>query len=185
MAPERAVGGAASDPKRDARFRVLFDREFDYVWVTLQRLGVSDRDLEDVAQDVFVVVHHHLAEYDPRRPIRPWLFGFAFGCASNWRNLASHRVEVLDARSETRATALGADEMLARAQDVDLVLRALETVEIEKRAVFILNEFDECPMKEIAESLGIPVQTGYSRLHAAREEFSAAVRRLRAQRGET
>jgi RNA polymerase sigma-70 factor (ECF subfamily) len=185
MAPERAVERGASSRKREARFRALFDQEFDYVWVTLERLGVYDRDLEDVAQDVFVHVHRRLDEYNPRRPIRPWLFVFSLRCASDWRKSASHRVEVLGARSETRTTALAADEELARAQDVDLVLRALESVEIEKRAVFILNEFDECPMKEIAESLGIPVQTGYSRLHAARDEFTTAVRRLRAQRGGT
>src|SRR5260370_25568530 len=110
MAPERAVERSVTNPKREARFRALFDREFDYVWVSLERLGVHDRDLEDIAQDVFVLVHHQLDEYDPRRPIRPWLFGFALRCASNWRNLASHRAEVLGTRSETRCTAPTAAE---------------------------------------------------------------------------
>ncbi len=59
-----------------------------------------------------------------------------------------------------------------------MVLRALESIEIERRAVFILFEFDECPMKQITETLRIPLFTGYSRLRLARAEFTAAVRRL-------
>jgi RNA polymerase sigma-70 factor (ECF subfamily) len=174
---------ARTDDERRAHLRAIFDREFDYVWASLRRLGVHPRDLEDVAQEVFVAVYRRLDDYDPARPLRPWLFAFALRCASDWRRLARHRVEVLGSRSELAAQAPGADEALCRAQDVDLALRALECVEIERRAVFILFEFDGCPMKEIVELLGIPLFTGYSRLRVAREEFEAAAIRLLAQRG--
>jgi RNA polymerase sigma-70 factor (ECF subfamily) len=36
-------------------------------------------------------------------------------------------------------------------------------------------------MVDIAEAVGCPLQTAYSRLHAARREVEAAVRRLRAK----
>jgi len=97
--------------------------------------------------------------------------------------LARHRVEVLGLQVDGVAAAARADDALERSQDRDLVLRALERVEIERRAVFILHELDECPMKEIAASLGIPLFTGYSRLRVARDEFAAAVRELSAPRG--
>src|SRR5438128_12143498 len=57
-------------------FAELFEREFEYVWFTLRRFGVSTRDLEDVTHDVFIQVYKHLDRYDPQRPLRPWLFAF-------------------------------------------------------------------------------------------------------------
>ena len=169
---------ARGDGERRAQLRRIFDGDFDYVWASLRRLGVADRDLEDLSQEVFVQVYRKIDDYDPARPIRPWLFGFTFRCASDWRRRAWRRLEVLGVASEPAATTPGAEETMARAEDVDLALRALECVDIERRAVFILYELDGYPMKEIAESLGIPVFTGYSRLRVAREEFEAAAQRL-------
>jgi RNA polymerase sigma-70 factor (ECF subfamily) len=65
------------------------------------------------------------------------------------------------------------------AEDRKLVLAALDAIEMDRRAVFVLYEIDEVPMEEVARSLGIPVNTGYSRLRLARAEFAAAVKRLR------
>ena len=164
-----------------ACLRAVFERVRPRL-VILAPSRVHSRDLEDLAQDVFV---HAVPpdDYDPSRPIRPWLFAFAFRCASDWRRLARHRVEVLGATVEALAGTPGGDEALERAEDVELVLRALEAVDVDRRAVFILFELDGCPMKEIAGSLGIPLFTAYSRLRVAREEFTVAVRRLQAQRG--
>jgi RNA polymerase sigma-70 factor (ECF subfamily) len=77
----------------------------------------------------------------------------------------------------------GPEEQLQRAEDLDVVYRALQLVPMDRRAVFILYEFDGCPMKEIAASLQVPLFTAYSRLRVAREEFSTAVRGLVSQRG--
>jgi RNA polymerase sigma-70 factor (ECF subfamily) len=172
-----------ADEDRRARFRVIFEQELDYVWITLRRLGVHARDLEDLAQEVFVSVYRRLDDYDTSRPLRPWLFAFAFRCASDWRRLARHRVEVSDDPDRTAASTRSADDAMVHAEDLELALEALQHVEIERRAVLVLHEFDECPMKEIVRLLAIPLFTGYSRLRVGREEFTAAVRRLRAQRG--
>jgi RNA polymerase sigma-70 factor (ECF subfamily) len=174
----------ALDAHRRERFRAMYEREFDYVWASLRRLGVHPSDLEDVAQDLFVRVHRHLDEYDAERPIRPWLFAFAVRCASDWRRLARHRRETPSGEGEASSTAPPADELLERARDRELVLRALDGIDIDRRAVFILHELDGCRMKVIVEALGIPLFTGYSRLRVAREEFTAAIRRLRPSPGE-
>ena len=64
------------------------------------------------------------------------------------------------------------------AQTRELVLAALERVPLERRAVFIMHEIDEIPMGDVAQSLSIPLFTGYSRLRRARVEFETAVRAL-------
>jgi RNA polymerase sigma-70 factor (ECF subfamily) len=174
---------ARDDSLRQERFRALFDREFDYVWQSLRRLGVHARDVEDLAQEVFVKVHHRFDNFDPARPVRPWLFAFAYRCASDWRRLARHRVEAGGDPDRSAAPAVPADEALARAQDLDLLYAALQGVEVGRRAVLILHEIDECSMKDVSKALGIPLFTAYSRLRVARQEFTSALRRLQAQRG--
>lgn len=52
---------------------------------TLRQLGVSPRDLEDIAHEVFLRVRKHWHEYNPSRPLRPWLLVFAFRQASEYR----------------------------------------------------------------------------------------------------
>lgn len=154
-----------------------------YVWNTLRRLGVSVHDLEDLTHDVFVQVQRHLRDYDPSRPARPWLFGFAFRIASQDRRRARHRHEV-QREAEAVDPAVLPDERLAAGQDRQLVLEALQGIHPDRRAVFVLYEIDGEAMDEIARVLGIPVNTAYSRLRVARTEFAAIVRRLRPKRGE-
>jgi RNA polymerase sigma-70 factor (ECF subfamily) len=158
-------------------FRALFREEFAYVWSTLRRMGVRERDLEDVTHDTFVKVSARLADYDSRRPLRPWLFGFAFRVASDYRRLARHRVEVLG-EAEAEHPAAAPDEEIALHEARALMAQALEAIDLDRRAVFVLHVLDECPIPEVAAALGIPVNTAYSRLRLAREEFSLAVRRL-------
>jgi RNA polymerase sigma-70 factor (ECF subfamily) len=162
-------------------FRSLFDAEFDYVWHVLRRLGVQPSELEDVTHDVFVAVYRHLQDYDPARPLKPWLFGFAFRTASDHRRLGRHRREHLSEASEASDPSPTALERAVTGELAGIALRALESLELDRRAVFILHELDECPMPEVAATLGIPLNTAYSRLRLARADLRAAVRRLRAR----
>ncbi len=42
----------------------VFDSHFGWVSKTLERFGVREAEAPDVTQEVFVVVHAHLASYD-------------------------------------------------------------------------------------------------------------------------
>jgi RNA polymerase sigma-70 factor (ECF subfamily) len=167
--------------KGTIHLRELFVMHAAYVWNTLRRLGVAPSDLEDLTHDVFVHVHRHLGDYDSSRPVRPWLFGFAFRIVSQYRRRAHRRHEspgLHNTRDAIDPAALP-DERLAAEEDRQLVLEALEAIDLDRRAVFVLYEIDGVHMDEIARSLGIPVNTAYSRLRVARSEFAAAAKRLR------
>jgi RNA polymerase sigma-70 factor, ECF subfamily len=166
-------------------FRTVFEEELEYVWNSLRRLGVPPRDIEDVAHDVLLQVYRQLDRYDPGRPIRPWLFGFAFRVASDYRRLARNRLEILDAAAEPRDPLPSALDQLVNAEAMDMAQAVLESIDIAPRAVFILHELDECPIPEVARVLGIPVPTAYSRLRLARKQFSASLERRRRRRGAT
>jgi RNA polymerase sigma-70 factor, ECF subfamily len=161
----------------------IFDEHFDYVWATLRRLGVRDADREDLVHEVFLKVHSRLSDYDPTRPLRPWLFGFAYRVAIDHRRLARHRVEVLGEPADARAATLDADERVAAIERRELLIKALDTLDLDHRAVLVMHDLDETPMPQIAEMLGIPLNTGYSRLRLARQHVAAAATRLDVARG--
>jgi RNA polymerase sigma-70 factor (ECF subfamily) len=165
-------------------FRTIFETESEYVWRSLRRLGVRDADLDDVTHDVFVVVFRQLATYDPSRPLRPWLFGIAAKLAANYRRRA--RPESVPPESFDRMAdrARGADEQIESNQAVALVNETLDALEMDKRAVFVMHEIDGHTVPEISEALDIPLNTAYSRLRLAREEFATALQRVRLRRGE-
>jgi RNA polymerase sigma-70 factor (ECF subfamily) len=161
----------------------IFEEHFDYVWATLRRLGVRDADREDLVHEVFLKVHARLGDYDGTRPLRPWLFGFAYRVAADHRRLARHRVEVLGDAGEVAADNEAAEERIAATEERDLLIAALGTLDLERRAMIVMHDLDEVPVPEIARHLGIPVNTAYSRLRLAREQISSASARLRNSRG--
>ena len=162
-------------------FRAVFDAEHGYVWNTLRRLGVREADLKDQSQEVFMVIHGLLADYDASRPLRPWLFGIAYRIALRYRALARHRREAFGEAPDRADSTPSADEQLEAHQRREIVLEAIESIDLTKRAVFLMSEIDGVAMPEIADALGIPVNTAYSRLRLARQEFAAAVQRVRAK----
>jgi RNA polymerase sigma-70 factor (ECF subfamily) len=142
----------------------------------LRRLGVRSADLEDDVHEVFLVLNRKWREYDPSRPLRPYLFGIAFRVVAarkrrQWREPPHELAELAD-------RALRPDEAIEAADARELVLRALARVPLARRAVLVMHDIDELPMRDIAEALSLPLFTGYSRLRKARREFEAAVKAL-------
>jgi RNA polymerase sigma-70 factor (ECF subfamily) len=154
-----------------------FQSEFDYLCRTLRRLGVRPGDLEDDAQEVFLVLNRKWGDYDPSRPLRPYLFGIAF------RVVAARRRRLLRETPYAVEDLAGTDpreeEAFEEAAKRRLVLAALSRVPLRRRAVLVMHDIDEIPMREIVKTLSVPLFTGYSRLRKARREFEAAVRALR------
>ena len=162
-------------------FRAVYEAHFDYVFHSLRRLGVHGADLEDLAHDVFVAFYRGLDVFEAGRPLKPWLFGIAFRVASDHRRRARHRFEVQASASEARRELADAqplaDEQVANRQDRALVMDALATLDLDRRAVFVMHDLDGHAIPEIARVLSVPLNTCYSRLRLAREQFATAVRR--------
>ena len=158
-----------------------FQPETDYLLRTLRRLGVPRDDVEDLAQEVFLILYQTWEKYDPSRPLRAYLFGIAFRVAA--AHGRKRRREVLRAAMDLGDLGPRPDRELEAKQARALVLSALERVPLPRRAVFIMHDIDRLPMSEIADTLSIYLFTGYSRLRKARKEFAAAVISLRGGSG--
>lgn len=173
-------GGEAPAPT----FTDIYGAQVRWVWRALWRLGVPERDLEDVAHDVFVVVHKKLADYDPRRPLRPWLFGICFRTALDRRRKhATFREEPTAAAAQAAADAVDVDTvdgfaLVHRQQQQALVQAALSTLPLEQRAILVLHELEGVAVADCVHVLEAPLNTLYSRLRLARLAFARAVARL-------
>jgi RNA polymerase sigma-70 factor (ECF subfamily) len=165
--------------------RSLYEAEVDNVVNSLRRLGARSADLEDLTQEVFVRAFQHLSDYDPRRPFRPWLFGITFRviCEARRNNWKLQSVEPKEPEEINQLP--DPDVTPERAAELNegrrVVLRALEGIVPERRAVFVMYELNGHSMSEIAEALGIPLFTAYSRLRVARTQFAKLARRHRSE----
>lgn len=166
-----------------AQFTEMYRRDLPYVWKVLARLGAKPSDREDLAHDIFATAFRRWNHYDQSRPVRPWLFGIAYRVVLDFkRKHQNHREEVtesIEVRDESRT----ADEVVAATQGRAIAIAALSCLELERRAVFILHEIDEQPIPEVAEALGIPLNTAYSRLRLARRDFNIKVAELQVPGG--
>jgi RNA polymerase sigma-70 factor (ECF subfamily) len=160
------------------QFREVFERELSFVYNSLRRLGIRTSDLPDATQEVFATVAGVLPDYDPSRPLRPWLFGIAYRVGMRWLGVAHRRREVPSEIPEAPDSAPTADAAIERNEARDLARLALQKVEPSRRAVLILSHFEGMSVPDIADALQIPVNTAYSRLNRARLEFSEAARKL-------
>ncbi len=159
-------------------FATAYRAHLPWVLQTVRRLGVSPREQEDVAHDVFSTAWRRLDTYSPERPMRPWLFGIAFRLVSNRKALRSGQ-ETLDTELDSRAGgAHRPDEVLEGEVTRNHVLAALEALPIEQRALFVGHDIDQTPINELAQQLEVPLNTAYSRLRLARQKFQTTFNAL-------
>lgn len=176
MKPE-AAPAEEEEPPTSPSFEEVFSAHYDWARHTVRRLGVPERDADDLTHEVMLTVLRVLPDYDPARPIRPWLMGIAFRVVSTHRRSARVRREVIALPAEPADARPDAYESLEAEQRRRMLLDALAEVDESRRPVLVLADIDGFAMPEIALELGIPLNTGYSRLRLAREELRAALRR--------
>lgn len=160
----------------------LYETEFEFVWRSLCSLGVPRASLDDAVQDVFMVVHRRLGDFEQRSSLRTWLFGIVLRVAANHRRKGARRAQEI---SEDDVTLVGSSHDPQRAAEeteaAALVQRILAGISQERRAVFLLIELEEFSAQEVAQALGVGVNTVYSRLRLARRDFDAELKRIRAR----
>ncbi len=179
-APAASAGVRAALPAvpvtTPVTFDAIYEAQFGYVWNVCRRLGVPEKDLEDACHDVFVAVYRHLAEYDPARPLKPWLCGISARVSANHRRKAPNRHEVMGENLPEGSTdGRVLEDERARRQ---LVADALGTLDEDRRVTLVLHEVEGHSVPELSQMLQEPEGTLYSRLRTARLQFAQAVKTM-------
>jgi len=178
--------GAATGPEPptspEARFEAVYQEHCGFVWRSLRRLGLAESELPDGTQEVFFSAFRYWDRFEQRASLRTWLFAIARGVTRDHLRASKRRISesLDDALVDARACPLAEVETREAARLVSALLQKLGEP---KRLVFVLAELEQLPLPEVAETLGINLNTAYSRLRAARHDFEAALARHRAKHG--
>jgi RNA polymerase sigma-70 factor (ECF subfamily) len=169
------------EPQKLERFHGILQQHQPLVERRLRRLGVPDADVDDAVQDVFLVVARRLDDVELARE-RAFVLGTAARVASmRKRTRRRHPEEPTEALDEQPGTSVDPEELNAALVAEDLVRGLLGRLRTESRAVIMLAELEELPLRDVALRLGIPLGTVNSRLRRARAELRGAVVRMRAR----
>ncbi|MEM6989367.1 MAG: sigma-70 family RNA polymerase sigma factor [Myxococcota bacterium] len=172
-------GGATSDRQPQGarpppRLEDVYRAHWTFIWRSAKKMGIPTQRLEDVVQDTFVVAGQRLAEFEGRSSIKTWLYAIAF------RVVQEHHRRI---EREGRGSPGGATqaEPIARVEAAIRLQQLLGELDEDKRVVFVFSELEGMSAAEIAEELGVNVNTVSSRLRLARERLQKALHRHRAQ----
>jgi RNA polymerase sigma-70 factor (ECF subfamily) len=159
----------------------VYCRHLGFVWRSLAGLGIPEDFLEDAAHEVFMIVHRKLDTFDGSSTMTTWLYGIARRVAANHRR--SHVRAARRRIAHEPVASIAPDEGVSRNEARELVARFLDTLDPAAREIFRLRDVEGLRAPEIANLLGLNVNTVYSRSRAARKRFRDYVQRaLRATR---
>jgi RNA polymerase sigma-70 factor, ECF subfamily len=164
-------------------FHRVYEGNLTYIWRAARRLGIDPADTDDIVQEVFLVAHRRLAEFEGRAEIKTWLFKILVRVVRHYfraqKRKPGHRpAESPDALDTLRGTFGTPADAAERAEAVRILDRLLARLDEDKREVFVLAEIEELSVVEIADVLGVNLNTVYSRLRAARQAFERALARF-------
>ena len=169
-------------------FEEVYEANVSYVWRIVARLGVRGAAVEDLTQEVFLVVHRKLHEFEGRSSLRTWIFQIVRRVVRDHRRTCRRKEpHALSGEAPPDLEALpddprsGPHDSAAKAEAVRLLYDLLDKLDDDKREVFVLAELEQMPAPEIAEALALGVNTVYSRLRLAREAFNLALARHHAR----
>ncbi|HEV8135959.1 MAG TPA: sigma-70 family RNA polymerase sigma factor [Pyrinomonadaceae bacterium] len=156
-------------------FRLIFDRYSRPVIGFIYDM-VSDRELaEELTQETFVRAFRAIHRMKPETKLSTWLFGIARNVAreslrartrANMQVTLEHE-SVMDVSDQKPVPV---DRLLSKELN-ELIRRALEALDDDKRLVFTLKVFHQCSYEEIAEITGFSLAKLKTDLHRARAEM--------------
>ncbi|HEX2879809.1 MAG TPA: RNA polymerase sigma factor [Polyangiaceae bacterium] len=170
-------------PQAAPNFEVLYVQYFPFVRRTARRLGVPEGCLEDVCQDVFFALHRRLPDFAGRSSLRTWVFGFTLNVvqvhhrSQRRKNVAFRAVGELLDPDTLFDDSFAADERLSRAEVMRCACQSLAEIPAENRDVFVMASIEGMSAVEISREFQLNVNTVYTRLRSARQQFKRLVRR--------
>jgi RNA polymerase sigma-70 factor (ECF subfamily) len=146
----------------------LYDRYREPVRRFVARATSDAEDVDDLVHATFLAAAKAASRYDGRASCRPWLVGIAARLLRRRRRSLGRLFAILSSLRGIRAATTDPRPRLQARVDVE---RALCRISEAKRIALLLAEVEGLSCAEIAEALGVPIGTVWTRLHAARHEL--------------
>ena len=184
-APQKApIEGKRTNSENLSRlWTSIYCENFDFVKQCAKRwLPAGSSEIDDAAQEVFLVLHKNLASLDHSRSIRPWLYATTFRVASGLRRKKKREV-VGSVANETQSfeeefqsfveeeVESRPDTVASVCEDRALINAALEKLAEKERAILVMYDIEGFTVVEIADALNLNKNTVYGMLRRARGQM--------------
>jgi RNA polymerase sigma-70 factor (ECF subfamily) len=157
-------------------FHAIYKQYLDFVWSSAGHLGAGTDIIDDVVQDVFIVIHSKLATLQRPEALRSWIYGIVRRTVSDYRRSRRTRDAAgANLSAEPKASRPSPLDMAERNAELELLESILAKLDEPKREVFVMVEILEMTVPEVVQSLDIGLNTAYSRLRLARQDFEEAL----------
>jgi RNA polymerase sigma factor (sigma-70 family) len=166
---------AGDEDRLEPAFESFYGEHYAFIWRSARRMliGADEGLIEDVIQDTWITAYRRFDSFAGACRPTTWLFGILRNIVRNHSRGERRRARRISALAESER------ERARERNDAPLLLARtllddfLGTLDADKRAVFVLAELEGQSGREIAEALGVNVNTVHSRLRAARRQFCA------------
>ncbi len=173
--------GSKPRRRRDPAAQWVIDayrEHFRYTWALVGRLGVPPSHVEDVVQEVFLVLHRRRHDFRNESSVKTWLHGIALRVARRHRGRIQ-RGELAPLPPNTHSKSPSVESRVAGRAQLARLDALLDQLPDEQREVFVLAEVAQLRAPEIAEVMGIKLNTVYSRLRLARSRMKTSLEAMR------
>jgi RNA polymerase sigma-70 factor, ECF subfamily len=189
VAPAEKTSPEGKAPS-ELSFEQLYDQWFADVSRWVRALGSGEADRDDLVQEIFLVVHRRLSDFDGQN-VAGWLYQIARRKVRDHRRLlwvkhlfGNSSLPLADAMLTTKQSPL--DELETKHKR-ELLEQLLDKLNEDQRAAFVLFEIEGNSGEEIASLQGVPINTVWARIHKARKKLQDQAERFdkRQSRGRT
>lgn len=177
--PPTASAGEAAEQAR-AGFESLFRQHFPAVRRWVRALGVRATDVDDVAQEVFVIAHRRLDQLRQGSSATGWLFSITRRTCANHRR-GRVREEARRQHADGPTAMPDPEDAVGRREAASILQGFLDGLPDEQRDAFVLYEIEGMKAPEVAEALGVAADSVHSRVRLARDKLARVVARHRAR----
>jgi RNA polymerase sigma-70 factor (ECF subfamily) len=175
---------ALAETKVDDRatFDRVYDEFFGFVYRNARRLGVPASAADDVVQEVFLVLHRRLREYDGRASMQSWVYGILANTVRDYRRSFRRKQSPLVATDRDddwgpTSSRASPEQRAQLGQDVALLMALLDELPETQRELIVLADLEQMSIPEICSCIGGNSNTVYSRLRVARENLKTKLSR--------
>lgn len=152
-------------------FRAIFEENGTFVWRTLRGLGVPESVVDDAVQEVFLIVHAKLPEFERRSSLRTWICSIAYRVGANARRKIRRHAEIDFSTVSLQASDPDPEYHTAIRDSTRFVEQFCSKLSDPMRDVFVLCLLEERPASEVGALLGLSPHTVSSRIRLLRDSF--------------
>lgn len=163
--------GGPSELKTEEGFRVLYDREKDFVRSSIYWM-IRSEEIDDIVQETFIKAWKNRKNFKGQSQLKTWLYRIAMNCAHDHFRKEKRHKQIIEEHESDSSSQDGHSHLELK----DLIDLAIQKMSWEQREAFVLFFKLDWSQKEIAELQKVPVGTVKSRLSKAKEIFTEFIK---------